>query len=466
MELTQKMKRKRVSFSNFGYLYLGLGTLYLLHYTFYGSPVLLPDTPMYLPDSSWNFSLVSFAGDMPRPWVVTFPFAVLGYPLKIVIFHYLLAFFSGCYLLWTAINISKSCQRGYLYIVVCFGFLISGPPLEWASSIQSDSLAMTLALTFVYGIVGFLFDKSHRKLHSCILLISGTLASQIRIFALIFFVPLFVYSSIQLFKSIGGRSYLRGKIAIFMIFIAMSVAYSTSLQSKMDLAWGKVLAQHEMVHGRTMQQLGVMSMNPAGAEAVNKIIEQGKYTCIKRERNDPEVFWWGELAHRCTSEVEEFSNVLIGDYLVYLISHPRGTLQSFGGTYTETFNFTRGFLPNPLLDIFASRTAYQPTLLLLALLVATIFLAPRRFVTRHRVLAKIHDSELESKTVLAVALCGHIAILLSAFYSPSDTYRIASSLTTSTLFLTLFLVVTFVSLSESNLHNEKSFDGADVQINL
>lgn len=445
---------KMITTSSYRYLYVGLAALYLLHYVFYGSPVLLPDTPMYLPSGAWDFSLVSFTGDLPRPWVVTYFFAVLGYPLKIVIFHYVLAFLSGCYLLWTSINISRERPRGFVIIAASFAFLISGPPLEWASSIQSDSLAMTLTLTFVYGIVGFLFDERHRKLHSGVLLIAGTLASQIRAFVLIFFAPLFAYLIIRIFRSAGSTNFSRQKCAVLMVLMVLSIGYSISLQSKMDLAWGKVLAQHDMVNGRTMQQLGVISMNPVGAQAVDEIIEKGNYSCISLERQDPDVFWWGELAHRCTSEVQEFSSILVGDYLVYLISHPRKTLQGFGGTYTETFNFNRGFLPNPLLDLFASRSSFQPTLLVLALSATALVMMPSSFMGRSKALQKIHKTGPESKTLLALVLCGHVAVLLSVFYSPSDTYRIASSLTTSTLFLTVILIFTVANWPVHSLKND------------
>ena len=449
MAIIKDFSGEKASTSSYRFLYFGLAALYLLHYAFYGSPILLPDTPMYLPSGAWDFSLVSFTGDLPRPWVVTYFFAVLGYPLKIVIFHYILAFLSGCYLLWTSINISRERPRGFVIIAASSAFLISGPPLEWASSIQSDSLAMTLTLTFVYGIVGFLFDEKHRKLHSGVLLIAGTLASQIRAFVLIFFAPLFAYLIIRIFKSAGSTNFSRKKCAVLMVLMMCSIGYSISLQSKMDLAWGKVLAQHEMVNGRTMQQLGVISMNPVGAQAVDEIIDKGNYSCISIERQDPDVFWWGELAHRCTSEVQQFSNSLVGDYMTYLISHPRRTLQGFGGTYTEAFNFTKGFLPNPLLDLFASRSAYQPTLLVLALLVTALVILPRRLLGQNKALMKFHKTGTASKAVMALMLCGHLAVLISVFYSPSDTYRVASSLTASTLFLTMFLISTAVSW---NLH--------------
>lgn len=431
-----------IATSSYRYLYVGLAVLYLLHYAFYGSPVLLPDTPMYLPSGAWDFSLVSFTGDMPRPWVVTYLFAALGYPLKIVIFHYILAFLSGCYLLWTTINIAKAHHDSYLKIAISFAFLISGPPLEWARYVQSDSLAITLTLTFVYGIIGFLFDVSHRKVHASVLLLSGTFSSLIRAFALLFYFPLFIYLSIRLFTSRKSKDQLTKKFISLLVLIVVSIGYSTYLQNRMDFAWGKVLAQHDMVNGRTMQQLAVMSMNPVGAEAVDKIIQEGNYSCIARERKDPDVFWWGELAHRCTTEVQQFSNVLVSDYLAYLISHPRRTLQGFGGTYTDTFNFTKGFLPNPLLDIFSSRSAQQPTLLVLALVATAPVIIPRRLVYRNRFLTAIYPTGLEIKTLLALIFCGHAAVALTVFYSPSDTYRVASSLTSSTLVLTLVLIST------------------------
>jgi hypothetical protein len=429
--------------------YASIAFLYLLHYSLYGGFGILPDTPMYIPSEPGDFSLVSLTGDMPRTWVVTLPFAILTYPVKIVIFHYLVAFFVGVYLVWITLNITKSWPRSNRSIIVGISvlFLISGPPLEWAALIQSDSLAMSLSLGFIFAIAGFMFDKKHMILHFVAMLTFGALASQIRSFMLIFFFPIVLTLLIKAVKEMRSKPTVSLRFLAMISGIFFVIFYTAHTQNKMDLAWGKVLSQHESVYGRSMQQVRVITSNPIGSLAINDIIATRELECIKLELYNPEVTWWGEVAHRCTSEVEEFSKNLQTDYLIYLLKHPRQALQGFSGVYTEAFNFNRGFVPDSIMNFFASRSSKQPTLLLIAFGLTTLLLTgvgrKKAIIMRHSRLPKI-----ELATLLGLTWSGHFAVYLTTLFSPSDTYRVASTSTTSVLFFTVLAITFIVSTSD------------------
>jgi hypothetical protein len=443
------------------YAAASLFALYFLHYLLYGAPSILPDTPMYLPVDRGDFSLVSFSGDLPRPWIVTLVFALLVKPIFIVAFHYLLAFLAGCYLLSISIRISGSIKYGNFLPYISFLFLICGPPLEWASSVQSDALAMTLSCAFSYAIVGFLFDQQGRKYHFALLLILGTLSSLIRFFIILFFIPLVIFLMIKAIKMRKAGFISSGKYALAIISILVCVTYSFSMQTRMDYAWGLALAQHENVKGRTMQQLGVVGMNPVGKKAIQNIFISNDYECLIRESANPEVKWWGELAHRCTDEVELFSNAFQAEYLKFLLSHPRAMAQAFGSVYTQSFSFNQGFVPDPIFGFFRSSTPYQPTLLLFVIGLTGIMIRDTKVTRKTEKEFVLIRSNSRDWTIIATIWLGHFGVFLTAVFSPSDTYRVASSIATSTLFLTLVSVLAVAPSRLFGLQGRNSKVGAN-----
>ncbi len=438
-----------------------LFVLYFLHYLLYGAPTILPDTPMYLPVNVGDFSLVSFSGDLPRPWIVTLVFAILVKPIFIVAFHYLLAFVAGCYLLYISTRISGSIKHGNFLLYISFLFLICGPPLEWASSVQSDALAMTLGCAFSYAIVGFLFDQEGRKYHFTLLLIFGTLSSLIRFFIILFYIPLVLFLMIKAIKMRGARFIPSGKYALAIISILVCVSYSFSMQTRMDYAWGLALAQHENVKGRTMQQLGVVGMNPVGEKAIQHIFISNDYECMIKERANPEVNWWGELAHRCTDEVELFSNAFQVEYLKFMLSHPRAMAQAFGPVYTQSFSFSQGFVPDPIFGFFRSSTPYQPTLLLFVIGLTGFMIRDTKMKRKTEKDFELISSNSRDWTIIATIWMGHFGVFLTALFCPSDTYRVASSIAASTLFLTLVSVLALAPSRLFGIRGRKSNVGAN-----
>jgi glycine/D-amino acid oxidase-like deaminating enzyme len=72
-----------------------------------------------------------------------------------------------------------------------------------------------------------------------------------------------------------------------------------------------------------------------------------------------------------------------------------------------------------------------------------------------------HGSNSRDWTIIATIWLGHFGVFLTALFSPSDTYRVASSIATSTLFLTLVSVLAVAPSRLFGLQDRNSKVGAN-----
>ena len=412
-----------------------LAFVFGFHYLLYGIPAVLPDTPMYLPESKGDFSLVSFTGDMPRPWVVTYPYAILSSPKVIVGFQYFLSFAASVYLIWIVTRIVAVNQNKKVLFFGALIFVLSSPMYEWNYVLQADGIAMALSLLFLYGAFGVVIDSSKRNFHLSVLCLAGTLVSLIRVFSWISFLPIVLFIVWEIISkkkdSVKLSDYF--KVLLFLFSVIVSSIIVSSQQTNMDYARGLQLSQHEDVRGRTMQQLGVISSNPMGNMAVNYILNKHKLNCIEAARVSPDVTWWGEIAHRCTKETQDFSRYFQREYLKFLAERPVGTIRAFKGPYLESFNFSSTYLPDSITSLISSRSASQPTLLLILVVLSVIVFTNRTFMNRTYI------------SLLGLAWSCHAGVLLTVIFSPLDVYRVASTSAAGTFFFTIILICFIIS---------------------
>jgi hypothetical protein len=215
------------------------------------------------------------------------------------------------------------------------------------------------------------------------------------------------------------------------MFVLLFTVFS---QNQMDFAWGKELAQTENIKGRSLQQLGVVQINPYGAKAVANLQSRIPSECTLSLSNAPPT-WWGDYVHKCTSEARELASKLqlwlistaIKDPINFFRSYYKTVLSSFAnlGSSVYPIEFSRIFFGASSNSniIFGANWEYSsiPTVIVLfflCLFSQVIFLT----VPRPRNFLKVRSIHL---ALTAVSLLG--SLFLSAYFSPSDTTRVSSA---------------------------------------
>jgi hypothetical protein len=415
------------------------------------SPVMLPDSPMYLPKVGDRFGHVSFLGNQPRPFNVTFLYAILEDPNYIFVFQSALSALAWVSLFYTIYKLKLNLAQflGLALITLILG--LSGPVMYWDQLIQSDSLAFSSSILSISGLIRAIYRieiSSFEFFSTLFFMLSLCLIRPFCMPLMLLYIFYRVSNSYKdererkreflarnRFKRI--RKTRRVKVVDWQIklIVGMSVLFFTVFsQNQMDLAWGKELAQTENVKGRSLQQLGVVQINPYGAKAVANLQSRIPSECTQSLSNAPPT-WWGEYVHKCTKEARELASKLqpwlistaIKDPLNFFRSYYKTVLSSFAnlGSSVYPIEFSRIFFGDSSNSniIFGANWEYSsiPTVIVfffLCLFSQVVFLT----VPRPRNFLKVRSIQL---ALTAVSLFG--SLFLSAYFSPSDTTRVSSA---------------------------------------
>jgi hypothetical protein len=301
---------------------------------FHSVPGILPDTPMYvrLPGLD-DLAQVSFLGNMPRSWVVTLPYGVLGEPNRIVAYQAAFSSFAWGVLL---LVVSQARILGSKLRWTTIGLLwllsLSSLGTNWESYVQSDSIALAGTVLVVAGFCHALFFPNRALITSALLVVGGVTAGSIRIAVFPLVVFAFMVVLIQLWRFEGN------KIRVILVGLVLLVfsSYLVVFQERSDKAWGAYFAQNAAVNGRTLQQVGVIGMFPRGAELTADILREGKYKCLQKEFSNGYP-WWNTLVHECPTEAVSFSNVYLGSYGRRLLTSPAATFNYLRSPFVEAF---------------------------------------------------------------------------------------------------------------------------------
>jgi hypothetical protein len=212
------------------------------------------------------------------------------------------------------------------------------------------------------------------------------------------------------------------------------VSFTVFSQNQMDLAWGKELAQTENVKGRSLQQLGVIQINPYGAKAVSNLQASLPSDCAQSLSKSPPT-WWGEYVQKCTSEARELASRLqpwlissaAKDPVNFFKAYFHTVLSSFANLGTSLYPkfVSRIFFGNASDSsvIFGANWEYRsiPTIVVIFFL-CLLFRFVLVCIPKSRNVPTFRTTYLE---LASISLFG--ALFLSAFFSPSDTTRISSA---------------------------------------
>ena len=385
---------------------------------FQGVPGILPDTPMYvrLPGLD-DLAQVSFLGDMPRSWVVTLPYGLLGDPNRIVAYQ---AGFSS--VAWGVLMLVVSQARilgpKLRWITIGFLWLLSLSSLgtNWETLIQSDSIALSGAVLVVAGVCCALFIPN-RALITCLVLVAGGVTAgsiRVAIFPLVIFA--FTVMLVQLWRSDGNKT----RVILVGIVVLVFSSYLVVFQERSDKAWGAYFAQNSAVNGRTLQQVGVIGMFPRGAEITADILREGKYECLQNEFSNGYP-WWNTLVNHCPAEAVSFSDAYLGAYVRRLLSSPAATYDYLHRPFIEAFlpvqfsvsTIHLNFLSDAV-DIGQLRSQLAAMGLLVIILLVTFH---QRWMRLWRSLALL----------LVGVVMAYVGVLITVALCPTETGRVAST---------------------------------------
>jgi len=454
----------------------------ILRFIQHHKPASLPDTPMYMPPLGNRFGLVSLTGHHPRPFNVTLLFALLKNPHLIVAFQ---ATFSAAawlfiiYLVGKRLDLYPAARIIALILAVILG--ATGNLNSWDLLLQSDSIALSSSIFLVGGLISSLKGINASRYEFAGILLVGISACLIRPFCM---PALMLYILSELFnerrsavlrkqestkksspkripKQKNRQKAAKKKQSYFSTNLlkgaagVASVVFIVVSQNNMDLAWGTDLAQTSGVHGRTMQQMGVIENNPFGARSIAKFKSSDGFVCFQKMDNS-HTTWWGEYVHSCTSEARSFSaklqSVLLLDALkspwIFIKSYTKTVMSEFAPTGSNLYPEMLGrlfFGPAAASSvIYGSNGLYDssPTVVwIFGLLILVGGLSLLRSKTR-----KLFDPFIWKILMSALLMVG--SLYLSALFSPSDTTRVSSAPMTIYLVLVLVAFISFVSRLE------------------
>ncbi len=416
------------------FLILGLITAF-----FFSQPVQLPDTPTYIPIRGENaFAQVSLIGDAQRPWIVTLPYALVKSFNDIVAMQFALSLASWATLLWASSFLRiRSLALTWTVRIIIGSIALSSLVLQWNPLLQSDSFAMSGGTLLV---AGFLVASSKRFGFGFFLLVTGALVvSQIRIAAaipIVLIAALLLIAPVQeLVRGRAGSVKRLIKVSIVSSVLILIVIYSISLNNTQDLHWGNEVIPGLNIHGRTLQQIGVINDTPEGNLAVHDILENDGFKCLQREYplGRPGTYWNPTVVTKCPIQAKVFSAQFPSKYARWILDHPRLVATSLIGPFNQGFSIPDASAPNaniPKANAFLSLTPDSISMLwatgssganpvvlgLLLLIGGAAWMIIRRRPGAHQVL---------DFTILA---CGGIAsVAVTVVGSPLDTQRVASA---------------------------------------
>jgi hypothetical protein len=385
---------------------------------------------MYLPEPGFPaFRQVSFLGDMPRPWIVTLPYALAPNLDWIFVFQLLLSLAA-----WTALLVAVSRLPFTRYGVwVACGCVIavglSSAATVWDPLIQSDSLAMTGSILFVAGFIMLLGRKA--SWWGVVWMGAGALiASQIRPVTVLVLLAVSAWLGCAALimarrQPASHRTTPRKWLAGASLLLVVA-AYTVMMNSRMDSAWGREFVAEPEVQGRTLQQVGVINMTPWGTAFIAELTKKNGYECLAERYGSggQADYWRATLVAECPSEAKQFSQEFQAEYASWLVTHPRTATRALVPAFNEAFaepdsHDSMVLVPGSLTMLWFAVpvTGSNPLILLIVLLsgicVATIWRVHRRFVGL--------------VPLLLLAAAGLVAVAATVAMSPLDATRVASA---------------------------------------
>lgn len=427
------------------------------------TPIPLPDSPMYLPPTGDRFGHVSLIGNQPRPFNITFLYAVIENPSYIVLFQFLLSTFAWLYLIYViSFRLKLGVRTSYGLSMLIFLLGLSGPATYWDLLLQSDSLAFSSAIISCAGLLLSIYRRSIKTFEFYFILIFTLSACMIRPFC-IPLLAMYIISQVinarhseqirmkefqQRNKFKKSKSARKVKVNNWQVKLGVGLLaflFSVTVQNQMDLAWGKELAQTSDIKGRSLQQLGVVQLNPFGAKAVTQLQSTLPSNCTKSLK-DPLPNWWGGYVHLCTDEARILGEKLqpwllraaIMDPVDFFKSYYNSVLSSFANIGNTTFipDYGRMFFgeesdPTVIFGANWNYDSVSPIIIvfyinLLLLLAGSVLSGLRKFLN----LRIVH---LSMASILL-----YLSLFLTAYFSPSDTTRVSSAPMISFMILVIF----------------------------
>jgi hypothetical protein len=231
------------------------------------------------------------------------------------------------------------------------------------------------------------------------------------------------------------------------IVLLLVVFYGISLNNRQDMYWGNEVIPGLNIHGRTLQQIGVIDDTEVGNLAIHQIVHSGGFTCLEPFYPLGKVgtFWNPVVVTKCPRQAKVFSEQFPSKYAVWIIHRPRLVASSLIGPFDDGFSIPSAGTPNanPYLsltpDLLSMLWATGPSganpivLELLLLVGAVAWMIVRRRPGVHEVLA------------LTILACGGVvAVIVTVIASPLDTQRVASAPAMIARLFVIFGAVVFV----------------------
>jgi hypothetical protein len=383
---------------------------------------------MYLPPPDDRFGHVDLLGSDPRPWVVTLPYALLDNLKAIVIAQEVFSLLCWCLLLVAVWHLPfRSAIGRWAVDGVVAAVGLDATTTYWDYFILSESAAMSGSVLLVGGAL-LLVGSRGRWVGVAAVCVGLLVLASIRPSALVPALSVIVVLAFAGFMSWRRRDRRLAVVRVVAACLLATVAaYVTVLNARMDTAWGRDFVADPAVHGRTLQQVGVINITPWGHAAVLEVALAGDYDCIENYYASPPAggsFWRTTLMSTCPREAAPFSRDFQASYIRWLVRHPRLTVRELTAPFNLSFTAVDddrnvSLIPVGLTQLYASPgpTGRNPVVLWSVLLVAGIVALRRSRI-----------SVPEEVALLGVLACaGLAAVVVNVAFSPLDALRVSSA---------------------------------------
>jgi hypothetical protein len=391
-------------------------------------PIPQSDSPMYLPVPHDRFGQVDVLGSDPRPWVVTLPYALLENLKAIVIAQEGFSLVCWCVLLVAVWQLPfRSAVGRWAAIGTVTAIGLDATTTYWDYFLLSESAAMSGAVLFVAG--ALLVLGSRLRWFGMAASGAGLLiVASIRPATLVPTIGVIVVLAFTVSAS-WRRHDSRNVIvpAVAASLLSLVAVYVTVINARMDTAWGRDFIASPAVHGRTLQQVGVINLTPWGHAAILEVSLAGHYDCMEKYYASPPPdgnFWRVNLMSTCPREAAPFSRTFQSSYVSWLLRHPRLTVRELSAPFNESFTAVDdpnniSLIPADLTALWAptAPTGRNPVVLWTLLLVVGSVALRRSGMTR--------CPEVLLLSVMATA--GLAAVVANVAFSPLDALRVSSA---------------------------------------
>jgi hypothetical protein len=421
-----------------------------------GKPILLPDSPMYtrIPGRG-VFEQVSFMGELPRPWVVTLPFAITGTTNWLVFFNVFFGTLAWLALIFSVakLNFSKPLLRTLAITLVVF-LSCSEAAMAWDRFAQADSIALSGCILVAAAVVNVIALKRVRLIDLSLLAIGTVFGGLIRP-GIGFLVIAFLILSICIDFAQSRRLIRTVGIATLIL---LPLFYMGALNQKMDSAWGKAFKGNEQLNGRTLQQVAIINSTPVGSVFTREVVGDiaGTTSCEFKYLSEPIVggdamAWWLHMYEQCPN-TDKVSRGFNSKFAIALLKHPKTTWDYLHVPLAEASQV--GKLDNQVINLIPpifqdsvfgapGRGFIGPVSYWIAFLALAIVSARRQ----KRV-------TLQSFLILLSSVLLFMGLIFTVAFSPLDTSRVAQPFF---MLSTTLALISIIKVTDDLLRGTKIF---------